>query len=233
MESYQKNGIRATSADETVRPDYVDHPYNRALRRLNAENHVGREYGIDPLSPYTYRYMPPIGRLLIVIGEHCGVGGTIRPGNRQLAAWMGNTSCGHIPALLDRLAFDDRILYDPRTGLITLLCDPNDPLPDLQTTNSVFAAPHDQPHTPRRSAVVGFLYVMQSGKAYKIGCSTDVARRITQYSLPSKKLILTIPSADMYRDESALHAHFAARRINGEWFRLTAGDIQWLREVQL
>lgn len=76
------------------------------------------------LSPYAYVVEPPIGRLLIVIGEHCGVGGTIRPRNRALADWAGYKSAGHISDLLDELTCAGWIFYDRDTGLITLLADP-------------------------------------------------------------------------------------------------------------
>lgn len=73
---------------------------------------------------YYYTGVPPIERLLLAIGAHCGVGGTIRPRNRQLADWANYASAGHISPLLDQLACDGWILYDRNTGLITLLFDP-------------------------------------------------------------------------------------------------------------
>ena len=76
-------------------------------------------------NPYAYTVIPPIGRLLDAIRAHCGVGGTIRPGNRTLAEWANYASAGHIAPLLDQLACDGRILYDRDTGLITLLSDPD------------------------------------------------------------------------------------------------------------
>ena len=68
-----------------------------------------------------YATIPAIGRLLDCIRERVSVGGTFSPGNRQLAKWLGNTSAGHIPALLAQLAADGWIRYDSRHGLITLL----------------------------------------------------------------------------------------------------------------
>lgn len=75
------------------------------------------------LRPYEYVVRPPIARLLIAIRQHCGVGGTIRPGVRQLAAWMNYASAGRIAPLLAQLAMDGWILYDGSTGTITLLAD--------------------------------------------------------------------------------------------------------------
>jgi hypothetical protein len=75
-------------------------------------------------NPYAYEVIPPIGRLLSAISDHCSVGGTIRPRNRTLAEWANYASAGHIAPLLDQLACDGWILYDRTTGLITLLYDP-------------------------------------------------------------------------------------------------------------
>lgn len=87
---------------------------------------IGATGADESAHPPRYRYVvvPPIERLLIAIGDHCGVGGTIRPRNRQLADWANYASAGHISPLLDQLACDGWILYDRATGLITLLFDP-------------------------------------------------------------------------------------------------------------
>lgn len=81
-------------------------------------------------NPYATVVIPPIGRLLQAICEHCGVGGTIRPRNRALADWASYASAGHISPLLDQLACDGWIQYDRDTGLITLLSDPAIGSPD-------------------------------------------------------------------------------------------------------
>jgi hypothetical protein len=78
-----------------------------------------------PLKAYEFISTPPIQLILDAIAAHCGVGGTIRPGVRRLAAWANYASAGRISPLLDQLASDGWISYDPSTGLITLLEDPN------------------------------------------------------------------------------------------------------------
>lgn len=75
------------------------------------------------LRPYEYVVRPPIARLLIAIRQHCGIGGTIQPGVRQLASWMNYASAGRIAPLLQQLALDGWILYDGSSGCITLLAD--------------------------------------------------------------------------------------------------------------
>jgi hypothetical protein len=78
-----------------------------------------------PLKAYEFISTPPIQLILDAIAAHCSVGGTIRPGVRRLAAWANYASAGRISPLLDQLASDGWISYDPSTGLITLLEDPN------------------------------------------------------------------------------------------------------------
>lgn len=73
------------------------------------------------MRPYEYVVRPPIARLLQAIRAHCGVGGTIKPGVRTLAAWMNYASAGRIAPLLAQLAQDGWILYDGIS--ITLLAE--------------------------------------------------------------------------------------------------------------
>jgi hypothetical protein len=82
------------------------------------------------LRPYEYVVRPPIARVLIAICQHCGIGGTIQPGVRQLAVWANFASAGRISPLLHQLATDGWILYDPESGTITLLADPDGPIPE-------------------------------------------------------------------------------------------------------
>jgi hypothetical protein len=173
-------------------------------------------------NPYAYEVIPPIGRLLGAISDHCSVGGTIRPRNRTLAEWANYASAGHIAPLLDQLACDGWILYDRTTGLITLLYDP-------AAEDAPQYDPRLAPKQERRK-VSGHIYVIKCGDAYKIGCATNVEARIEGLSLPSYELIHTIASADMYRDESALHTHFRLKRLRREWFTLESDDLVWLVE---
>lgn len=98
---------------------------------------------IDDVGPYDYIVRPPIGRLLAAIQDHCGVGGTIRPGVRQLAQWMNYASAGRVAPLLAQLVTDGRILYDGANGCITLLADPTDDVDDDAITASDRVVDHD------------------------------------------------------------------------------------------
>jgi hypothetical protein len=80
-------------------------------------------------NPFAYEVIPPIGRLLDVIIEHLRIGGCFRPGNRQLADWLGYASAGQMPYLLSELACKGWISYDRDSRLITLLRNYTSDLP--------------------------------------------------------------------------------------------------------
>lgn len=80
----------------------------------------------------------------------------------------------------------------------------------------------------------GWIYVVQgSENLYKIGLTVrEPNKRLAEFTpkLPFEtKLILTIKSNNVVALERNLHLHFANQRVNGEWFELSAQDIEWLR----
>lgn len=74
----------------------------------------------------------------------------------------------------------------------------------------------------------GFVYLMQSGKYYKIGRSNSVGRRTYELSiqLPEKlKEIHKIKTDDPVGVEAYWHKRFEGKRADGEWFQLDRQDI--------
>lgn len=67
----------------------------------------------------------------------------------------------------------------------------------------------------------GFVYFLQMGDKVKIGFSTNVGNRLkaikTACPLPAE-IVKIIPGSE--QTERYFHAHFAANRLNGEWFAL-------------
>jgi hypothetical protein len=87
-------------------------------------------------------------------------------------------------------------------------------------------------HTRSRDPLSGFIYLLSGGGYYKIGLTTDVDRRISEISpkLPFEvELIHVIQADDMTKAESYLHERFSDKRVNGEWFRLSSDDVEWIK----
>jgi hypothetical protein len=81
-------------------------------------------------------------------------------------------------------------------------------------------------------AIQGYVYLLRSGKHYKIGRSNAVGRRERELAiqLPQKGAVLhKIATDDPAGIEAYWHRRFESRRGNGEWFNLTADDVAAFR----
>ncbi len=77
--------------------------------------------------------------------------------------------------------------------------------------------------------VKGFVYLLRSGKKYKIGRSNAVGRRLRELSiqLPQKPNMVHVIKTDDPEDiESYWHKRFEEKREGGEWFALSQEDIR-------
>jgi hypothetical protein len=75
---------------------------------------------------------------------------------------------------------------------------------------------------------VGYVYLMKSGRYYKVGRSNAVGRRERELAiqLPEKaEMVHSIKTDDPVGIENYWHSRFSERRMNGEWFELTAMDV--------
>jgi hypothetical protein len=73
------------------------------------------------------------------------------------------------------------------------------------------------------------VYLLKSGRRYKIGRTNAVGRR--EYELGTKlpeesRTIHVIPTDDPAGIESYWHSRFASKRVRGEWFELDVSDVQ-------
>lgn len=82
--------------------------------------------------------------------------------------------------------------------------------------------------TSEPKSSVGYVYLLKSGRFYKVGRSNAVGRRERELAiqLPERaEVIHSIKTDDPVGIEDYWHRRFADRRKNGEWFELSATDV--------
>ena len=78
----------------------------------------------------------------------------------------------------------------------------------------------------------GFVYLLKSGRHYKIGKAMSVAQRKRQLDiqLPERaEIVHRIKTDDPFGIEGYWHRRFASKRLDGEWFSLTGDDVKAFR----
>jgi len=89
--------------------------------------------------------------------------------------------------------------------------------------------PKKGPEKIGKPIIAGYVYLMRSGRYYKIGKSNHVGRREYQIGLKLPEPVSTIHSIatdDPDGIETYWHNRFSSKRAQGEWFSLNQDDVR-------
>ena len=104
--------------------------------------------------------------------------------------------------------------------------------PALDDLNALLPLPRVMDDASRKKGIDGVVYLPKSGLHYKIGCTSNLERRIKEITVSMPEtitLVHSIRTDDPSGIEAYWHKRFANHRANGEWFRLSAEDLKVFR----
>lgn len=111
-------------------------------------------------------------------------------------------------------------------------CEKNPGWEDVASICEPIATASRPDNVAATSEVQGVVYLMRSGRYFKIGRSNSAGRRAYELAiqLPERlEVVHSIETDDPEGIEAYWHRRFADRRANGEWFSLTKADVNAFR----
>lgn len=140
---------------------------------------------------------------------------------------------GHAdPCFPSLRTFDKRLGSKPeRVAKVAAFCKDN---PEFRDVLVWCAVKPEAPETDAKpdTSNDGFVYLIKSGRFYKIGKTNSVGRRERELAiqLPEQaRTVHSIKTDDPDGIEAYWHRRFDGKRKNGEWFELSAHDVAAFR----
>jgi hypothetical protein len=80
---------------------------------------------------------------------------------------------------------------------------------------------------------MNYVYLMRSGNRYKIGRAKNVGQRLRTFRTadPTIQVEHVIPCRQASQLEAELHHRFDHQHIDLEWFRLSPGDVAFIKSL--
>lgn len=191
--------------------------YNDALRAAGFEpNAITVAYGQDEVLQRVAELARRLGRFPtqsdMVVASQDGSG---FPTPKTVVRRFGNKA-GMVSAVAD---------YCARAGGL-------DDVAGFCASEIPAAAPAVELEAKPNTANDGFVYLLKSGRFYKIGKTNHVGRRERELTIQLPEQASTVHSIrtdDPEGIEAYWHRRFADKRKNGEWFDLTRDDVAAFR----
>lgn len=119
-----------------------------------------------------------------------------------------------------------------RPGLLKLFIQDN----KIQVDgNRAWRAERQANNLPKGKDKNGYVYLLKTDKGFwKIGRSKtpDGRKKTFGVTLPfDVEFECLIKTSDMWLLESKLHAQYASKRIDGEWFKLDTDDVEYIKSL--